>query len=253
MLLGDSTKVPSVHGLLHKLTVAGGAGVGIGRILALGLGLELAAVGSGKGRACARRYRKGGLEIVGHIHDVPAEVAELDVALIHPAHQVADLVGEGHHGAGFVLEKVRPERDDAGAGVESAKGFGHSFQFRVVAGEGAHHFYQLGHFHDGHLVRAAEDQRHRPAAALCGTHHANGIGEVGEDLSVVVGFERWLGERGGGGEERGGRPGVSHGLAASGGFGRGSGIGESHVGLALLRLLLRRLLAVGFVGFALQL
>ena len=53
-----------------------------------------------------------------HIHDVPAQVAEADVSLVHPAHHMADLVGQRHEGALLVLENVRADRNIPGGWIE---------------------------------------------------------------------------------------------------------------------------------------
>ena len=140
---------------------------------------------------------------------------------------MADLMGEGHHCAFLIDEKVGAEGDFAGAfGMEEAEGFAELLQAGRVAGEAAEDFNQLRHLDHGHLVGAAEDDRHRPTA-VGGPLDSYGLGIIGIDLGIGPSLLRWRGG-GLGGRRRGsgGGSGVGFGFRAGGfGFlgGRGGG------------------------------
>ena len=172
--------------------------------------------------------------------DDSQEIPLLHFKIIHELDIMPDLVHEGHHGRGFAtgFDEVGVQGDDALAVRAEAPeriALAGNLHLGAAAGEGFDKLHGLGHLHHRHLVQPTEDERHGPGA-IHGTHYAHGVGVVGEDLGVVVGIERGLGD--------GGRCGHDRPLR--------SGVGKCHAGLSLLRFLVGRLLALGFVGFALN-
>ena len=227
---------------LAHLAFEGGAEVGLGFLadaFALLAGDGLLAVGPTFHRRRVWIERDALLER-WLARDDSQEIPLLHAEVVHELDIVPDFVHEGHHGRGFAtgFDEVGVQGDDAlavGAEAPERIALAGNLHRGAAAGEGFDKLHGLGHLDHRHLVQAAKDERHGPCA-IHGTHYANGVGVVGKDLGVVVGIERGLGD--------GGRCGHDRPLRSS--------VGKCHAGLSLLRFLVGRLLALGFVGFALN-